>query len=119
MFEFFLREPEHLTGHVLSYLLTFCAEVIARFCMSVVYFMHLYHPSVELCSTPNQKGKQYMIIVLPFTAVQQIHNHIINRTVGKKQCLAAPKEFEKVRTQSILSTFEGKSFSSMTISVQY
>lgn len=30
-----------------------------------------------------------------------------------------PKEFEKVRTQFILSTFENNDFSPMTVSVQY
>lgn len=106
------------------YYLVFCPpsvlKVIARFCMSVVSFMHLDYPSIELHSTPKQKDKQYMIIALPFTAVQQIHNHIINRGVKKKnQCLTMLKEFEKVRTQFILLTFEKKSFSPMTISVQY
>lgn len=90
--------------------------------MSVVSFMHLDYPSIEFHSTPKQKDKQYMIIALPFTAVQQIHNHIINRGVGgkkKNQCLTMLKEFEKVRTQFILSTFENNDFSPMTISVQY
>lgn len=87
--------------------------------MSLVSFMHFDYPSIQLHSTPNQKDKQYMIIALPFTAVQQIHNHIINRGVKKNQCLTLLKEFENVRIQFILLTFENKSFSPMTISVQY
>lgn len=61
-----------------------------------------------------------MIIALPFTAVQQIHNHIISRGVKKKnQCLTMLEEFEMVRTHFMLLTFESKSFSPMTISAQY
>lgn len=107
----------------MMYYLVFCPssvlKVIARFCMSAVSFMHLDYPSIELHSTPKQKDKQYMIIALPFTAVQQIHNHIINRGVKKYQCLTMLREFEKVRTQFILLTFEKKSFSPVTASVQY
>lgn len=94
-------------------------KVTARSCMSLVSFMHLDYPSIELHSTPKQKDKQYLIIALPFTAVQQIHNHIINRGVKKNQCLTMLREFEKVRTRVILLTFENKSFSPMTISVPY
>lgn len=49
--------------------------------------MHLDYPSIEFHSTPKQKDKHYMIIALPFTAVQQIHNHIISRGVKKKSVL--------------------------------
>lgn len=81
--------------------------------------MHLDYPSIEFHSTPKQKDKHYMIIALPFTAVQQIHNHIISRGVKKNQCLTMLQEFETVRTQFILLTFENKSFSLMTTSAQY
>lgn len=49
--------------------------------------MHLDYPSIEFHSTPKQKDKHYMIIALPFTAVQQIHNHFISRGVKKKSVL--------------------------------
>ena len=87
--------------------------------MSVVPFMHLDYPSIEPQSTPKQKDKEHMIIALPFTAVQQVHNHIIDRGVKKSQCLTMLEEFDKVRSLFILLTFENNSFSPMTISVQY
>lgn len=66
--------------------------------------MHLDYPSIEFHSTPKQKDKHYMIIALPFSAVQQIHNHIISRGVKKKNlCLTMLQEFEMVRTRGLYS----------------
>jgi len=50
-------------------------------------FNKLDYHSIELHSSPKQKDKQYMTIALPFTAMQQTHNSIINRDVKKTQHL--------------------------------
>lgn len=55
--------------------------------MEATLFNKLDYNSIELHSSPKQKDKQYMIIALPFTAVQQIHNSIINRDVKKNPAL--------------------------------
>lgn len=75
----------------IMYYFVFCPsvlKVVARFCMSVVSFMQLDCPSIAFLITPEQdkQDKQHMIITLPFTAVRQVHNHIISRDVEKK-CL--------------------------------
>lgn len=83
--------------------------------------MHLDYPSIEFHSTPKQKDKHYMIIALPFSAVQQIHNHIISRGVKKKKSVLdnASGIWDGENPWFIFLTLENKSFSPMTISVQY
>lgn len=82
--------------------------------------MHLDYPSIEFHSTTKQKDKHYMIIALPFTAVQRIHNHIISRGAKKTPVLDnASGIWDGKNPWFIFLTFENKSFSPMTVSVQY